>query len=288
MSQIETRKKNLCDFLPETDIGLSRNSAAGRMSAGHAEFQGSEGRMHQNGAAINPAVLEYEDSNCAHRFSPALDGLHGSSRSLWPEWSALVVYAALVALAIPYHEPWVDEAQSWQLARSLSLASLFKTYIRYEGTPGLWHFLLWIMIRLHVSYTGLHWICGLIATTGVSLLIFRAPFPRYLRLMFPFTFFLLFQYAVVARNYVLAPMLLFLIAIAWKKSTPGVATGLGLLANLSLHTAVLSGGLAVVYAIEQTRNRENKPDNNWRKLLLCALVLLGLYAFAIWTAWPPH
>ena len=134
-------------------------------------------------------------------------------RSRWPEWFALSAYSALVAFAIPFHEPFADEAQGWQLARSLSLASLFKTYIRYEGAPGLWHFLLWILVRAHVSYTGLHWISGAIAVAATALLLFKSPFPLYLKLAFPFTVFLVYQYAVVARNYVLVPPLLFMVAI---------------------------------------------------------------------------
>jgi hypothetical protein len=229
-----------------------------------------------------------EDSARPPRFAWVLVGAPDSTRSRWPEWGTLSLYAALVAFAIPYHEPWVDEAQAWQLARSLSLASLFKTYIRYEGAPGLWHFLLWVMIRIHVSYAGLHWICGAIATAAVGLLLFRSPFPRYLKLSLPFTYFLFFQYAIVARNYVLAPFLFFLAAITWKKSPIRLALALGLLANVSLHAAVISGGLAAVYVIEQFRNRENKSLNRRRKLSIGVLLLLAFYAFAIWTAWPPR
>lgn len=236
---------------------------------------------------LEPGDLPQRDLARRWRFGWLLGRGSGQIRSHWPEWTSLFTYAALVALAIPFHEPWVDEAQAWQLARTLSLTSLFNTYIRYEGAPGLWHFLLWIMTRIHISYTGLHWISGAIATLGVSLLIFRAPFPRYLRLSLPFTYFLFFQYAIMARNYVLAPLLLFLIAIAWKKSPLGLALALGLLANVSLHAAVISGGLAAVFALEQTGQRKSK-DYNWRKLSLCAFLLLIFYAFAIWTAWPPH
>jgi hypothetical protein len=237
---------------------------------------------------LQQAAPSHAESSRRGRFAWFVDGAPDATKSGWPEWSALFIYAALVAFEIPYHEPWVDEAQAWQLARSLSLASLFKTYIRYEGSPGLWHFLLWVLIRIHISYAGLHWICGLIATVAASLLIFRSPFPRYLKLSLPFTYFLFFQYAVIARNYVLVPLLLFLAAMAWKKSPFGLALTLGLLANASLHAAVVSGGLAVVYCIEQLRNRESKPPEDRRRLFLCAMLLGAFYAFAIWTAWPPH
>jgi hypothetical protein len=222
---------------------------------------------------------------------PALDGWRGVSqeiRSRWPEWTTVVLYAGVVAFAIPYHEPWADEAQAWQLARSLPLIALFQKYIRYEGSPGLWHLLLWILSRAHVSYTGMHWISGGIAVAGISILVLKSPLPRYLKLSLPFTSFLLFQYAVVARSYVLVPWLLFMIASRWKRSPAVVALFLGLLANVALHAAVISGGLAIVYAIERIRHGDLKDSSQRSRLLYSAAILLCFYAFALWTAWPPH
>lgn len=209
-------------------------------------------------------------------------------RSRWPEWCAISLYTALVAFAIPYHEPWADEAQAWQLARSLSLPSLFQTYIRFEATPGLWHFLLWILFHLHVGYTGMHWVCGAIAVAAASILVFKAPFPRYLKLTLPFTFFLLFQYAVVARSYVLAPVLMFLIAWLWKRNPALIAVLLGLLGNVALHVSAISGGLASVYLIQQIATGALKHPHRRRQLLRFLFILLSFYAFAIWTASPPQ
>ncbi|MGA2535082.1 MAG: hypothetical protein ABSF53_03635 [Terracidiphilus sp.] len=211
-----------------------------------------------------------------------------AARSRWPELLALCVYSAWVAFAIPSHEPWADEAQAWQLARTLSLGDLFKTFIRYEASPGLWHLLLWILSRAHVSYAGLHWICGSIAVASTALLLFKSPFPRYLRLTLPFTYFLIFQYAVVARNYVLVPPLLFMIAICWRRRPFIVALLLGLMANASLHAAVISGGLAIVFAIEYSKHSSTSEPHRRRNFLLCALIVVALYAFAIWTAFPPQ
>ena len=215
------------------------------------------------------------------------DGSRNGTRSNWPEWCVLSAYATLVACAIPYHEPWADEAQSWELARTLPLGILFKTYVRYEASPGLWHFLLWILSQAHVSYAGLHWICGAIAVASSYLLVFKSPLPRYLRLTLPFTYFLVFQYAVVARSYVLVPPILFMIAMGWKKRPLLVAVMLGLLANTSLHAAVISGGLAIVFGVVQITNGSREDPQRVRRLLLSATIVLGFYAFAIWTAWPP-
>lgn len=230
------------------------------------------------------------DDNAIHIQHHAItnNNLCGHIFSHWAEWTALALYAAIVSFAIPYHEPWADEAQAWQLARTLSLHDLFYTFLHYEGTPGLWHLFLWVLVRLHISYTAMHWICGVIALAAVSLLLFTAPFPRYLRLLLPFTYFLLFQYAVVARSYVLVPLMLFLIACFWKKSTILIALLLGLLANLALHALVISGGLAMVYVIEQVRNGNVKNKRYQKQFLFAATLLICFYIFAVWTAWPPH
>ncbi len=39
----------------------------------------------------------------------------------WPEYLTLTAYTALVAFTIPHYEPWADEAQAWQLARTIAL-----------------------------------------------------------------------------------------------------------------------------------------------------------------------
>src|ERR1700751_3133670 len=150
-------------------------------------------------------------------------------RERWPELLTLIAYISRLCFMIPYHEPWADEAQAWQLARSVSLSDLFRTYLRYEGSPGLWHLFLAILSRLHCNYDLMHWITAAVAVFGVALLVFFSPFPRYIRLALPFTFYLCFQYAVVARSYVLVPVLIFGVAACWKRHPALVAVVLGLL-----------------------------------------------------------
>jgi len=200
----------------------------------------------------------------------------------------LAGYAVLVASAISRHEPWADEAQAWQLARYLSLHDLFFTYLHYEGHPILWFVVLRALNLLGVSYGGMHWMCGAIGVAGTALFLFYSPFPKYLKALLPFTYFLLFQYVVVARSYVFVPPLFYLIALKWKKNPLVLALLLGLLANVEMHAAVLSGGLAVVYCIEQLRGGAAKDSNRRKRLVQFATILLGLYAIALGAAWPAH
>ncbi len=171
----------------------------------------------------------------------------------WPECIALTFYIILIAWAIAHHEPWADEAQAWQLARNVPLLELFRHSLRYEGHPGLWYIVIACLSKLRVDYRGLHWFCGVIGAISAALLMFRSPFPRYVRLSLPFTFFLAFQYVVVARSYVLAPLLLFCLALAWRRSILLAALLLGLLANVSMHCLAISAGFVLVYAMELRR-----------------------------------
>jgi hypothetical protein len=204
-----------------------------------------------------------------------------------PLAASLVGYCALASFTIPRHEPWADEAQAWQIARSNSLVDIFRTAIHYEATPGLWHALLWLLIRLHVGYAGLPWTSAAIALCGVGLLLFASPFPVALRVALPFTFFFAFQYSVVARNYSLVPPLLFGLAAIWRRRDdhPVLAALLiGLLANVSAHSFAVALGLIFVLLLEDRQ----RAYRNWRprdRITAIVLVVL-LVSFAIFCMVP--
>src|SRR6516162_6527953 len=100
----------------------------------------------------------------------------------------LGAYGTVVALAIYRHEPWADEAQSWLLARDSSLLQLWTNRLHYEGTPGLWQTLLFVLTRFRLPYTLMNIVSGLLGCAGVWVLIRRSPFPAALRVLLPFTF----------------------------------------------------------------------------------------------------
>ena len=175
------------------------------------------------------------------------------------EGSVLTVYAGLLAWCVPLHESWFDEVQAWQIARDSSLIELFTERLHYEGTPGLWHLLLWVLIRLGSPFFGMHILAACLAITSIYVWLRNNPLPPIISILMPFTFFLQYQFAVVARSYVLAPLCAYLLMTFYqnrKSSSMAFCIIAGLLANCSVHMAALSAGLVLLYLYDRIRYRD--------------------------------
>ncbi len=187
-----------------------------------------------------------------------------------------IVYCVILLLTVPRHEPWFDEAQAWLLARDASYPELIGHYLRYEGSPGLWHTILAVPAKMGAQYAALNYISAVFAMAGAALFLFFSPFPTLLKVSFPFTFFLLYQYAVVARSYALFPFLLFLLAIIYPLAQSRILVFgllLALLANVSLHGFFIALAIAGSYAWE---SRLKWRDWNKRTLRLHFIALAGI------------
>ena len=198
--------------------------------------------------------------------------------------AVLALYSGMVAWTIAHHEPWSDEAQAWLLARDCSLTDLLFHRMHYEGTPGLWHVMLWALTRLHIPFAGLNWVAGAFAVLGIFVLLRYAPLPRIFRVTIPFTFFLAYQYAVVARSYVMFPLLLFVLSVLYTAKRPRLvpfALVAGVFANLSTHALVLAICFALLYTWEVVGRRRVEGNALWQRSDGAAgLLLAGLLGFA--------
>lgn len=199
-----------------------------------------------------------------------------------------LAYAVLVYLVVRHHEPWSDEAQAWLIARDTSLAHIWITMASLEGTPALWHSLLHLLIHLGVPYSGLNIASGVLGFTATIIFLQFAPFPPLLRICIPFTYFLCFQYAVVARNYSLAPILLFALAAAYRARMHVLVPAVLLifLAGVSAHACLLSAGLAGVFSIRYAREWPGMTQETRRKIVWAAVCYASTVALVAWAIWP--
>ena len=210
------------------------------------------------------------------------------------QFAALAAYLGVVAVGIAWHEPWADEGQAWLLARDQGFWHMMLHALHYEGTPGLWHALLWVLARAHLGYTAMRWISGVIAVAGVYVLLRWSPFPLILKVLLPLGFWLAYQDAVVARSYVVFAVLAFPAAALLRSMNANygpVRKGpmvwlillLGLMANLCVYGFVASVGFAVVaLAILRRKARAGLPARK----AIPAVLLCCFWIFAVATALP--
>jgi hypothetical protein len=199
---------------------------------------------------------------------------------------SLAIFVALTAVTAYRHEPWADEANSWLLGRDASLFELWTHLMHYEGTPAVWQTLLHILIRLGFPYSGLNFFTGFLGCAAAWMFIRKAPFPLPVRVAMPFTFYLFYQYSVVARSYCLLPVLI--LVCAWMyggaSRTPGIFTCLlCLMAGISVHGMIISGAIWISFQWEAWRIANPTARNRllWLGFVYAAVVLL-----LAWSAWP--
>lgn len=176
---------------------------------------------------------------------------HTKSMLSW-EVVVLMFYGVFILMGALEHELWRDEAQSWLIARDMSPLQLFFE-INYEGTPALWHFILMPFAKLGFPASTITFIHIFIVFATATLFITQAPFSKLTKILFLFSFYMVWEYAIVARNYNLTILLLFAIAANYKHryTKPLVHTGLiFLLFNTNVHSFFMALGLASLYLYE--------------------------------------
>lgn len=197
----------------------------------------------------------------------------------------LGLFAATLAIVGPRHEPWFDEAQAWLIARDTTLWDLLAHKVRYEGSPGLWHALLWLLSRAGMPFAWLWAVSGALACAGAWIILSRAPFPFWLRSTIVFSYFMAYQYAVVARSYALDLLLIPLIAASFaNRLDRPIRYGalLSLLANANAHSFIIAAPLFAEFMFAAWRRRAFGRAH----VLGCAIYIAAAAA-AVLQAWPP-
>lgn len=171
-----------------------------------------------------------------------------------PEFLVLLLYAAAHLGMAVVHEPFFDEAEAWQIARCVSLRTLFLETTHYEGHPPLWHLILMPFAKAGAPYElSLTLVSLLFVGTAVFLILRYAPFPRLVRLLLPFTYFFFYQYGVISRVYCVMTLAFVLMAMAYgrRNERPGrYVAALIFLCMTMAYGLVIAGGLAIVWLWE--------------------------------------
>ena len=166
----------------------------------------------------------------------------------------LIIYLLGVCTISFFHEPWFDEAQAWAIARSGTIKEILFEIPHYEGHPPLWHLILVPFAKLGAPYElSLAIVNIFFMTLAVAVLLFKSPFPKLIRCLLPFNFFLFYQYGVISRPYCILVLAMFLAALCYKNRNEypvKYLLSLALMCAVHSYGIMIAGGLCIAWLIE--------------------------------------
>ncbi len=201
------------------------------------------------------------------------------------ECIVFVLFAISLAVVGIFHEPWFDEAQAWQIARCASLKEILFVIPHYEGHPALWHLMLLLPAKLGFPY---EFSLGLFSYVAILLsgwlILFHSSFPKIVKCLLPFHYFVFYQNGVVSRPYGYMTLALMLMALTFKKRNEHpwrFMLSMAFLCALSGYGIVIAGGVALAWTLEICAEKQwkLKPSlliKDGRVISLGALLLLAL------------
>lgn len=201
-------------------------------------------------------------------------------------WSAFLLYLIVAALALFNHEMWADELHSWNIAKGSSgFFDIFRNS-RYEGHPPLWYIILWSVAQFTHNLVYVQAVHLLIAAVPVFLILFYSPFSVSTRLLIPFGYYFLFEYAIISRNYAIGVLLAFVICVIMRKNfrykIPLYYVLVLLLSNTHLLAMLLAASLHVYFLFWQLEQKKKAG-------VIIAHVLAGIVVAmpALYFIFPP-
>lgn len=235
--------------------------------------------MHTEFLLWKPGIIKNADKNKMEITSnlPAKPNLRAAF--------GLTVIFFLTGLAGVFnHEPWLDEMHHWLLAKeSQSLIELYSN-MRQEGHPPLWNVILFIITRFTIDPIWMQLVHLLFGTLGMFVLLCRGPFSIWFKTGLVFSYYFLYEYLVLSRNYAPGILLLWLICslLTGKKNTFILVSLLaGLLANIHLFCLFISIPIMLVIWLVHF-----KKESRFVLFTGSALFIL-LMAISIWFIIPP-
>lgn len=201
-------------------------------------------------------------------------------------WLILAFSLAVILLKI-HHESWRDESEVWLIARdSPGLFALLRQ-IGYTGSPALWYLLVYPLAQSGLPYASmaaLHFVLGLGA---VALFIFYAPLTFWQKVLFVFGYYVMYEYTVIMRSYILTVLMLFALAAVYKERfriPVPYSAGLFFLANANVHGLVIAMVLGGFYAAELFLEKRPAAE---KKYFYAGVIFLAGIVLAVVQLWPP-
>ena len=211
-------------------------------------------------------------------------------------YSVLTAYFIIGLIGVFHHEMWRDELQIWLVGSSAHSISEFLRNMTNECNPLGWYGLDFILSRFTDSPLIVQVFHLLLATGTVFLILKYSPFTRLQKVLVSFSYYLLFEYSLVARGYALTIFFIFLFCALYQQVKSKnryliISLVLFCLANTTGHgviiTLALLGMMMADYLFTQDKSIRKKYTSG-QFFVGVLIVLLGVYIAFRWITPPAN
>ncbi len=191
------------------------------------------------------------------------------------------------AWASSNHEIWRDEWESWQWPRETeSPLELFRGPGTYVVHPKSWFVLMHLVSQISSDPSAMQAAHLIVAAAATFVFCYWGPFDWREKVCYSLGYYAVFEYGVIARNYSLGLLLLFITAAAFevrKRSYIKLGALLFLCANTNVHASMIVSCLLGGLVLEALVDPRTRAAISVRRLDLATGVLIG--ATGVWLAY---
>ena len=203
---------------------------------------------------------------------------------LFASWLGLVLFLSW------HHAVWRDEVRALSLALQGENFFTMLRGIHGEGHPAVWYLLLRGAHTLVARPEVLQIVALIVASAAFLLLLLRSHFSLLVIALVLVGRISIFEYSVIARNYGISMLLLFMVAAFYEQHRDrGLLIGalLFMLANFNAHSVLLVGSFLLFWLVDIATDDGGVPQSRALKtfLLNAAIAILGV-AICLLTIFP--
>ena len=185
-----------------------------------------------------------------------------------------ILWCVFALIGLFHHEIWRDEAQVWCLVRDMNFTDLFAA-TRIEGHPILWYFLLLPLAKFGLPVESMQFVSFALIGSAVAFMLLKSPFSNLEKVLVALSAGILYFLPVIARNYALIPLAIFLVAYLYqKRSEKPYKYALSLILLSQTHSLMFAfaGMLFVFFSVEKI-----KEEKHIMPIILLAINFLYLF-----------
>ena len=162
------------------------------------------------------------------------------------------------------HTPWFDEAHAWMLAKFMNINN-WVDILREEGHPIIWFLILKPFTNLDNLYPyPMLLINYMFCFLSLTVLWKKAPFSPILKCLITFSPLFLYYFPIIARNYSIGILGLFLLSALYKDQLRNpvlYSTIIGITLNTSVMCGIGASWFGIIFFINLIKDNIKKKEN---------------------------